>query len=67
MAIQADRAPGQIDRSEVVVRMRVSAQEREQYTAKARSEGRTLSNWLRWVANQASEMETEHGDQTKDA
>ena len=41
----------------VMMTCRVTESEAEAYRAAAEREGRTVSNWLRWIANRATTLE----------
>lgn len=36
------------------IRLRLTQEEKNLFTEAAKSSGRTLSNWIRWVASQAA-------------
>jgi hypothetical protein len=51
----AKRRKAKDERKDDEIRVRVSAKEKEVWTATAKKDGRDLSNWLRFLATQAAE------------
>lgn len=49
MAVRRRKPKG--ERKEGEIRVRVTVKEKETWTAKARTDGRDLSGWLRFLAN----------------
>ena len=49
MAVKRRKPKG--ERKEGEIRVRVTVKEKETWTAKARTDGRDLSGWLRFLAN----------------
>lgn len=41
-----------------MIRVRLTAQEKEAWTKAATKDGRDLSGWLRWLANQAAGLKS---------
>lgn len=54
MATKRRKAKNQ--RKDELIRVRLTATEKEAFTKAAEKEGRDLSNWLRWVARRESGM-----------
>jgi uncharacterized protein (DUF1778 family) len=50
----AKRRKAKDERKDASIRVRLTAEEKEAWTKAALKDGRDLSNWLRWLASQAS-------------
>jgi hypothetical protein len=49
--VAAKRRKPKLERKEVLVRLRVGVAERDAWELAAKQDGRTLSGWLRFIAN----------------
>jgi uncharacterized protein (DUF1778 family) len=54
MAVRPKRRKPKEERKDESMRLRLTAEEKEAWTNAAEKEGRDLSNWLRYLANEAT-------------